>query len=165
MAVMINGKILQHARAEDIFTKPASTEIADFVGIETIVDGVISKKEDNLCSIKIKDKILEAVSEYEEGDNVFVCIRPEDIIISKHEDTTSARNHFKAKIINIEPWRLEYKLNLDCGFNLIASVTRQSIENMRLSTGDDIFASFKATAIHLILRQKLSINPQAKSKD
>lgn len=152
MAVMINGKILQHAKAEDIFTKPASREVADFVGIETIVDGVISKKEDNLCSIKIKDKILEAISEYEEGDNVFVCIRPEGIIISKHEDKTSARNHFKAKIINIEPWRLEYKLNLDCGFNLIAFVTRQSIENMGLSTGDDIFASFKATAIHLIKR-------------
>ena len=152
MAVMINGRILQHSSPEDIFTKPASKEAADFVGIETIIEGVISGKEENLCSIKIKNRTLEVVSEYDEGDDVFVCIRPEDIVISKHKDMTSARNHFAAKITGIEPWRLEYKLNLDCGFNLIASVTRQSIENLGLKAGDEVFASFKATTVHLIKR-------------
>ncbi|MCX6262051.1 MAG: ABC transporter ATP-binding protein [Bacteroidia bacterium] len=153
MAVMINGKILQQATPPgDIFTKPSSREVADFVGVETILEGSIYKKEDNLCFTKVKDKVLETVSEYNEGDNVFVCIRPEDVIISKRTDISSARNHFKAKIIKIEPWRLGYKLLLDCSFNLVASVTAQSIKNLDLKIGQEIVASFKATAVHLIRR-------------
>lgn len=152
MAVMINGRVLQQAGPEDIFTRPGSKEVADFVGIETIIEGPICKKEGNLCFIKVKDKILEAVSEYSEGDDVFICIRPEDVVVSKHIDTNSARNHFKAIIINIEPWRLEYKLSLDCGFNLAVSVTAQSVKNLDLRIGQEIVASFKATAVHLIRR-------------
>ncbi len=153
MAVMVNGKILQQAGPEDIFARPGSKEVADFVGIETIIEGPIYKKEDNLCFIKVKDKILEAVSEYSEGDDVFVCIRPEDVTVSKHIDRNSARNHFKATIIHIEPWRLEYKLSLDCGFNLVASVTAQSVKSLGLKIGQEIIASFKATAVHIIKRE------------
>lgn len=150
MAVMINGKILQQAGPEDIFARPGSKEVADFVGIETIVEGPICKKEDNLCFIKVKDKMLEVVSVYNEGDDVFACIRPEDVTVSKHIDANSARNHFKATIVNIEPWRLEYKLSLDCGFNLVASVTAQSVKSLDLRIGQEIIASFKATAVHVI---------------
>lgn len=153
LAVMKDGRILQSGSPEDVFTRPGSKEIADFVGAETILEGVIVKKEDNLCFIRVGEKILEAVSPYDAGAGVFACIRPEDVVVSRHTDPNSARNHFKARISNIEHWGLEYKLSLDCGFNLIASLTRQSIENLGLKKDEDIFASFKATAIHLIRRE------------
>jgi tungstate transport system ATP-binding protein len=153
MAVMKDGKILQQGKPQDIFTKPASREVADFVGVETIIEGIIARKEDNLCFIKVADKVLEAVSAYNAGDSVFICIRPEDVVLSRYLETTSARNNFKAKIINIDPWGLEYKLNLDCGFDLAASVTKQSLENLDLKIGEEIFVSFKATAIHVIRRE------------
>ncbi len=152
MAVMMNGRILQQARPEDIFSKPASKEIADFVGVETILEGRVTKKEDSLCSVSVKERILEAVSEYNRGDEVFVCIRPEDVTVSLRADKDSARNHFSAKVSALEPWRLEYKVSLDCGFNLIAAVTKQSVGSLGLSIGREVFVSFKATAIHLIRR-------------
>lgn len=153
MAVMENGRILQQGRPEEIFTRPVSKEAADFVGMETIVEGVIFKKEDNLCYLKAADKDLAVVSECDKGDKVFICIRPEDVVISRYKDTeSSARNCFKARIINIEPWRMEYKLNLDCGFNLAAYLTRQSVEGLCLETGQEVFVYFKATAAHLIKR-------------
>lgn len=153
LAVMKDGRVLQQGNPEDIFTKPASKEVADFVGVETVIECVIIRKEDNLCFVKVRDKVLEVVSVCNEGDNVFVCIRPEDVVIAKHIDSSSARNHFKATIINIEPWRLEYKLSLDCGFNLVASVTAQSVKGLDLRIGQEIIASFKATAVHVIRRE------------
>ncbi len=153
MAVMKDGKILQQGRPQDIFNRPSSKEVADFVGVETIVEGIITKKEENLCFIKAADKELEAVSAYSAGDDVFACVRPEDVVISRHLETTSARNHFKARIVNIEPWGLEYRLSLNCGFDLTASVTRQSIEGLGLIIGQEVFTSFKATAMHLIKRE------------
>lgn len=153
IAVMKGGRIIQQGSPQDIFTKPVSKEVADFVGVETIAEGIIISKEKNLCFIKVADTVLEAVSIYNEGDNVFVCIRPEDVIISTQQiEASSVRNHFRAKVSNIEPWRLGYKISLDCGFNLIAFVTSQSVENLNLKTGEEIFVSFKATAAHLIKR-------------
>lgn len=153
MAVMKDGRILQQGKPQEIFNRPASIDVANFTGTETIVEGMIVKKEGNLCFIKVADKVLEAISGYSVGDKVFVCIRPEDVVISRHLETASTRNNFKAKLINIAAWGLKYKLNLDCGFDLCASLTKQSLENLGLKIGEEIFASFKATAIHLIKRK------------
>lgn len=152
MAVMINGRIVQQAAPQDVFARPVSKEAADFVGVETILSGEIVGKDASLCSIKVGDKFLEVISEYNAGDSVFVCVRPEDVNVSKSAESGSMRNHFKARIISVEPWRLEYKLSLDCGFNLIAAVTKQSVEGLGLKAGAEVFASFKATAAHLIKR-------------
>ena len=42
------------------------------------------------------------------------------------------------------------RLSLDCGFPLIALITRMSFEELKLEVGKTVFASFKATAIHVI---------------
>lgn len=152
IVVMKNGRILQQGKPQDIFGRPASCEVADFVGVETILEGAVIKTEENLCSIKVGEQVLEAVSDCLKDERVFVCIRPEDVLISRQMHSGSARNHFTAKILDVEAWGLEYKLNLDCGFNLVAAVTRQSLENLDLKTGENVFAAFKATAIHLIRR-------------
>lgn len=159
LTIMKDGALLQRGKPQDLFTKPASREVADFVGIDSIIEGIIAKKEGDLCFVRAGATTLEAVSEYDAGDSVFVCIRPEDVIISLFGgssgaafETSSARNHFKARIIHLEPWKLEIKLTLDCGFNLSAVVTRQSKETLGLKIGQEIFVSFKATAIHLIKR-------------
>ena len=152
MAVMQAGRVLQQAVPQEIFSKPASKDVADFVGIETILAGEITGKSENLCSVTAGDRTLEVVSECDKGDSVFVCVRPEAVSVSKTAEANSARNHFKGRINSAEPWRLEYKLVIDCGFNLIAAVTKQSVDNMGLKAGDEVFASFKATAAHLIKR-------------
>ncbi len=152
IAVMKNGRILQQGKPQDIFGRPACREVADFVGVETILEGAVLKTEENLCSVKVGEQVLKAVSDCVKDEQVFVCIRPEDILISRQMHSDSARNHFMAKILDVEQWGLEYKLSLDCGFKLAAAVTRQSLENLDLKTGEDVFAAFKATAVHLIRR-------------
>jgi tungstate transport system ATP-binding protein len=152
MAVMSGGKIAQQGSPQEIFARPASKEVADFVGVETLLPGSVSGNEDHLCSVKAGGKTLEVVSDCAAGDEVYVCVRPEDVTISKTPNAGSMRNHFAAKIISVETWRLEYKVALDCGFNLMAAVTKQSVAELGLKPGMDVFASFKATASHLIKR-------------
>jgi tungstate transport system ATP-binding protein len=152
MAMMKAGRILQQASPLEVFNRPVSKEVADFVGIETIVEGNIFKKEDNLCFVRVNSEIIEAISGYNVDDDVFICIRPEDVVVLKTQDSGSCRNLFKARIIKIEPRMLEYKLTLDAGFNLVSFVSRQSIENLNLKVGEYVFVAFKATAIHLIKR-------------
>lgn len=152
LAVLVNGKILQQGEPQDIFTRPVSAEVADFVGVETILNGEVTAKSDNLCAVRVGGSMLEVVSGCDKGDKVLLCVRPEAVSISKAAEANSMRNHFRGRITAVEPWRLEYKLSMDCGFNLIAAVTKRSLDDMELKPGDEVFASFKATAAHLIRR-------------
>ncbi|MDP2983627.1 MAG: ABC transporter ATP-binding protein [Candidatus Latescibacter sp.] len=152
IAVMREGRIVQTGSPDEIFTRPVSKEAAIFVGVRTILEGKILDKADNLCSVKTGANSIEAVSELEKDDEVYICIRPEDVVVSKQRESSSARNNFRGVITGIEPWKLAFKLNVDCGFSLVASITRQSMEDMDLKIGREVYISFKATALHLIKR-------------
>ena len=152
LAVIKEGRLLQTGRPETIFSRPASKEVADFVGVETMLGGEVTAASDNLCSVRVGDNTLAVVSACEAGDSVLLCVRPEAVAVSRSAEANSMRNHFKGTITSVEPWRLEYRLSIDCGFNLIAAVTKRSLDDMGLKPGDGIFASFKATAAHLIKR-------------
>jgi len=152
MAVLKDGRLLQRGAPQEIFSRPVSKDVADFVGVETILNGEITAAGGNLCSVRACGTTLEVVSGCGAGDRVLVCIRPEAVTVSRTAETNSLRNHFKGRINSAEPWRLGYRLSIDCGFDLIAAVTKQSLDNMELKPGDEVFVSFKATAAHLIKR-------------
>ena len=152
LAVIKDGRLLQRGEPQEIFSRPASKDVADFVGVETILNGEVTAKSDNLCSVRVGGSTLEVISGCGTGDKVLLCVRPEAVSVSKAAEANSMRNHFRGRIVSAEPWRLEHRLAIDCGFNLIAAVTKRSLDEMGLKPGDEVFASFKATAAHLIRR-------------
>ena len=152
LAVIKDGRLLQRGEPQELFARPASKDVADFVGVETVLNGEVTAKSDNLCSVLVGGSMLEVVSECGLGDKVLLCVRPEAVSVSRTVEANSMLNHFKGRITSVEPWRLEHRLSIDCGFNLIAAVTKRSLDSMGLKPGDEVFASFKATAAHLIRR-------------
>jgi molybdopterin-binding protein len=42
------------------------------------------------------------------------------------------------------------RVEIDCGFPLVVMVTRKSAEEMKLVKGRKVFATFKATGVHVI---------------
>jgi tungstate transport system ATP-binding protein len=97
---------------------------------------------------------IQAVGHVRTGDEVLCCIRPEHVTLSTNTSSseTSARNLFSGTIRQIMPLGLFYRVYLDCGFDLVAYVTRQSLESLSLEEGKSIIASFKATSVHVIPR-------------
>ncbi|MCM2266611.1 MAG: ABC transporter ATP-binding protein [Elusimicrobiales bacterium] len=153
LAVLVNGRILQQGEPQEIFSRPASKEVADFVGVETILPGRVAANSENLCSVEAGGRTLMAVSSCGAGDSVFFCLRPEDVSVSLNADAGGRRNNFKAEVVSVAPWGLEYKVELDCGFTLQAAVTKQLVDGLGLKAGAQVYASFKATAAHLIKRE------------
>jgi tungstate transport system ATP-binding protein len=147
--VLMNGTIVQSGTPKEIFSSPANEEIAKFVGVENILDGQVVSNKNCITDIDISGQIIEGVSNCLEG-KVYVCIRPEDITISRTKSSTSARNVFEGKINSLISEGPLVRAKLDCGFSLIALITRLSADELKLEIGTSIFASFKATAIHII---------------
>jgi tungstate transport system ATP-binding protein len=98
---------------------------------------------------------IQAVGHVRTGEGVLCCIRPEHVTLSTNTSfsETSARNVFPGMIRKITPLGLFLRVHLNCGFDLVAYVTRQSLETLALEEGKSVIASFKATAVHVIPRQ------------
>ena len=173
IAVMMRGRIMQIGTPREIFSRPASAEIAEFVGVENIFSGVVVSNEGGLVEIRIASAGLAglagsagsagsaafsgsesifAVSKYGEGTAVNVFVRPEDIILAKSiQDfggSSSARNVIRCEIERITSMGALVRVRMRNG--LVALVTAHAVEELGLREGDEVFAIFKATAAHTI---------------
>lgn len=152
VGVLIGGEILQVGSPAEIFRSPRTKTVAEFVGVENILSGTIRSKEDNLATIEVDGQFIEAVSDFAVAEKVNVLIRPEDITFTLAKETTSARNVFVAEITRVTPLGELVRIEADCGFVLLGVITRRSVDELQLSPGKKCYASFKATAVHVIKR-------------
>jgi len=156
IAVMNGGKILQVGSPEEVMNHPVNEFVASFVGVETILPGKVIRKNGGTFVASISDQEIEAVGDACLGETVILCIRPEHVTLSipPSQEKTSARNVFPAKIEKVISLGFYQKVQLDCGFPLVAYVTNHSLEELSLKEGKEVKASFKATAIHVVRRKE-----------
>jgi molybdopterin-binding protein len=87
------------------------------------------------------------------GSPVFVCIRAEDVLLeSAGSGMTSARNHLQGKVSEIIPHGVMVHVKVDCGFTVVAVVTKGAQEELGLEQGSPVVAVIKAGAVHLVPR-------------
>jgi tungstate transport system ATP-binding protein len=152
IAVMHNGRILQAGDPEEVMNHPANEFVASFVGVETILKGRVLEAKEGEITVSVAGHEIEAIGNDSPGEHVILCIRPENVTLSNNASSaqTSARNVFSGIIEKITTLGLYYRVDLDCGFSLVAYVTKHSLEQMALVAGKKIEASFKATAVHVL---------------
>lgn len=157
VAVLIGGGLLQVGPPTEVFAQPVDEVVADFVGVDTKIPGVVEMISEGLARVGFDGGGVEVVGEFQPGERVLLCLRPEDITLSptSGEDfKSSARNRLSGKVIKISPWGSHYRVALECGGSrLVAFITRPSFLDLRLHEGDNVIASFKATAVHVIRRK------------
>lgn len=152
IGVLINGELLQVDSPNEIFTSPRSKEVAEFVGVENIFPCSVVGKENSLVTMQVNGNTIQAISDFDIGESVFALIRPEDITLTLSGDRTSARNTFKGSINKMTPLGPVIRIAIDCGFSLLCLVTKRSVEEMDLTIGREIYASFKATVVRTVRR-------------
>jgi len=151
VAVILNGSIVQMGSPKEIFSSPATEDIARFVGMDNMLEGIVISNNDCVADIDVKGYIVQGVSTCQVGGTVNVAIRPEDITLLLSKPSSSARNVFPGKITATIPSGPLVRITLDCGgFSLTALITRMSSDDLKLGIGMTVYASFKVTAIHVI---------------
>ncbi len=150
IGVLVNGEILQVGDSQDVFNSPRNREIAEFVGVKNIIGGVVVSREDSMVTIDIGGSTIEAISDYPIGEKVYACVRPEDVTLALSKTTSSARNSFIGEIRRAVSTGSLIRVELDCGFPLVALVTKKSSTELNLERGGKVYATFKATGVHVI---------------
>jgi molybdopterin-binding protein len=155
LAVMESGQISQTGSAEDVFYRPATADIAAFVGTGNILPGRILSSNEGLALVETNSVVIEAVAELPAESLVTVCIRPEEIFIEdaakgKQTGRASARNRLSGKVVSIEILGPVARVTVDCGINLKTLITRRSLDDLHIGLGMKVIAGFKATSVHII---------------
>jgi molybdate transport system ATP-binding protein len=147
IAIMHDGKLVQSGDINDILSRPGSRFVAEFVDAN-ILRGR-AKKDGAITVVEIgENKIY--VSEEAQGD-VYLSIRPEDIIVSKEKIKSSMRNSLYGRIKEMRNEGRVVRLTLDFDdFVLYCILTPNAVEALSLREGDDIFAYFKASSVRVL---------------
>jgi molybdate transport system ATP-binding protein len=148
MAVMVAGRIHQAGPVQEVFGRPAGPAVAESVGVENILPAEILSRQQGLLTLQLGRVHIDCVDSGETG-SVFACIRAEDVAITGEPHTSSARNRLAGIVRAVIPEGALARIELDCGFPLVALVTAQSATDLRLAPGDKVCAVIKATSVHL----------------
>ena len=152
IAIMEGGRIAQIDRPGVVMNQPVDEFVASFVGTETILEGAVQGTSETALMVAVNGSEIEVVGRGRVGERVVLCIRPENVTLAIPDGTikSSARNTFRGRVGRIVPLGLFHKVEIACGFPLVAYVTTHALEDLSLKEGSDIVASVKATAIHVI---------------
>ncbi|MSQ77737.1 MAG: ABC transporter ATP-binding protein [Nitrospiraceae bacterium] len=154
MIVMHEGRVLQAGTPQEIFNRPVTADVARIVGMETALIGRVRESSGGLATVDVNGVMLHALAADDVGTDVFVCIRAEDVVLEKGETgTTSARNRLSGTVRGVTAAGALVKVSLDCGFPLMAVVTRAAVGDLHLAVGMRVSASMKAGAVHLVPRR------------
>jgi tungstate transport system ATP-binding protein len=154
IVVMNAGRIVQSDAPSVVMNSPVNEFVASCVGMETILPGEVLRSEGGEVVVGVAGAEIDTVAEASVGAQVYCCVRPENVVIEvvNPTQTSSARNVFMARITRVASVGPFLEVRLDCGFPLVAHVTAESFAKLRLEEGKRVWASFKATAIHVIKR-------------
>jgi tungstate transport system ATP-binding protein len=157
VAVLMGGKLIQTGPTTEVFDHPVNLEVAHFVGIDSIIPGVVESASDELAQVRINGGCAQVVGNFQAGEQLILCLRPEDITLSlpgTEDPKSSARNRLGGKALKVTPWGAHYRVAVACGENhLVALITRPSFLELKIAEGDEVVASFKASAVHVIKRR------------
>jgi molybdate transport system ATP-binding protein len=154
LIVMDDGRIVQRGPVHEVFSHPASLAVAGIVAMETVQPGRVVESGEGLVTVAVGKRSLVSLSPpMRAGSDVFVCIRAEDVILTKGEaPRTSSRNCLTVVVGKLTIEGPVVRIDLDCGFPLAAILTKQACEELSLKPGDQVTALIKAPQIHLIQR-------------
>lgn len=114
---------------------------------ENVYDAEIVSEGENQFALTGGVKI--SVSTELEG-KVKAAVRPEDIILSQGPLVSSARNVMKGKVTGVTEEGKAAKVLLDVGIPMMVLITKQSMKDMDIKTGDELYAIFKSMSVKVI---------------
>ena len=165
VAILLDaGRVLQSGPPEQVFRKPASPYVAEFLGAENVFAGsarIVPDEADeggaeatgaghHAIEFRAGALTIHAVAGSVETPG-YAVIRAEEILLSlEPQASSSARNHFRGRITEISTLGALTRVSLDVGGAvLVAALTTRSAQELALAVGVEAYASFKAMAVHL----------------
>jgi putative spermidine/putrescine transport system ATP-binding protein len=142
IAVFNNGRIEQIGTPRDVYDKPQTRFIAEFIGETNFFDGVVSRVSGTEVEIRCADGSsahVRSIDEFALGDRVLLTIRPEKISLGARAGTV---NCFSSRIVDSVYFgdRVRVELSGLCGAKRV--IARSSHLKAEHEVGTELSVSF-----------------------
>jgi ABC-type sugar transport system ATPase subunit len=151
IGVIENGSVVQTGTPAEVFQYPKSRFIARFVGIRNFFSGKLMGGAGTLRKFSTDGPEFTLLSDEDPGEG-YVVIRAEDVILSETRQSSSAVNNFRGVLREIIPAAMGTEIIADIGLPLGVLVSDDSVDGLNLKPGNEIWLSFKASAIKYIAK-------------
>jgi len=148
VALIIHGKIGEVGTTEEVFGSLSKT-LASFADLENTFSGTATITEDGTTLVDIGNNVQIETTVPRRG-KVSIFISPKDIILSKRRFTSSARNVFNGRVVEIVDLGSVVRLKVDVGKPLTVQITKRSFKDMKINLNTKIFLAFKASSVQII---------------
>jgi len=163
MTIFIDGKVEQVGKREDVFLRPGSKKVAQFLGAKNLYRAKVMKKEGSSQRLILGVKGLQfsiptnlVQDQMEVGKEVDLFIRPEEVMIlreGKPVKDSLKRNIFEGKILDItdkERYHLVYFQTTEGGIPFEISIPNYTFRNLNLSAGKWVQIALREESLWMI---------------
>jgi iron(III) transport system ATP-binding protein len=100
LAILDQGNLLQVGAPQEVYSRPKTRFIAQFIGETTFVEGLVREVRDGLAAVETAAGAwaasVSAQDKFTAGEKVWLSVRPEAVQL--HTDRASGTNLFKAQV-------------------------------------------------------------------
>jgi putative spermidine/putrescine transport system ATP-binding protein len=158
IVVMRDGKLEQVGTAAEVYQRPESTFVANFIGASNMFAGRVERREGRGAVIRADSGIRLLIDEYTgQESHATVSVRPEAVTIEKAEKSplNEAVNSVIAKVEQVvyRGFISHYYLTTSTGDQIVAFEQNQTRgTGLQYATGDMVVASWDSSSNHVIAR-------------
>ncbi len=156
IAVFNQGKVLQVGSPRDLYERPASRFVADFIGINNLIDGTVHTADAASGQLTVDTAFGELAALWDErfhaGERCVLCVRPENVAINAAVDGHNRLEGsvaFAAYLGNA----IRYDVELAPGQTFKADI-RDPWHHRQLPQGEAVGLSFPITSTVVIAGDK-----------
>ncbi|AOY58408.1 MULTISPECIES: ABC transporter ATP-binding protein [Desulfococcus] len=145
-AVMSRGRIEQVGRVEEIFQRPVSRFVADFVGMKNLFRA-------NFVDTKAFAKSVEVtLAKKPAQDSRYIALRPEDVAVSLNApESSGGKNCYKGTVMGIVDQGFSYEIHTAVGALTFKSLmTKRLLFELSIKEGKEVYLAFDASAVHTL---------------
>ncbi|MGO8865426.1 MAG: ABC transporter ATP-binding protein [Alphaproteobacteria bacterium] len=158
VGIMRGGEIVQAGALGEVFEKPASRFVAEFLRVENILAARVLGEADGGSVLEVAGKKLRAHGggAGAAGRPAVLCIRAEAVRLSREGDAAAAgavgeHNRLPGKIVSMTSVGPLARIVEDCGFPLVAYVLSRTARELAFLPGAPVVAEIDPAAIHVVL--------------
>ncbi len=138
IGVMHEGKLLQIGTPEDIYERPTTRFVADFIGRSNFLEATVASENEVVLS---NGDRLQLQSDHETGESVAITVRPERLAIHKKGEDPTNQHQLDGVVDSVVYLgnAIVYSIAIDW---MKLEVRSSETSNSRYSTGDEVTVSF-----------------------
>ncbi len=152
VGILHQGRLAQIDSREDVFHRPANEVVAEIVGVENRLAGIVEECAGEFTTIRVHRTKIKVSGRFKPGAKVLVCIRPENVVVGREEREIGETNQLPGVITAVSTAVIHQRLTLNCGgMPLVALVDSTVGLGCGFREQEKVTARIGFSAAHLIV--------------